>query len=61
MIDYVSGASLSLQQTSDRTGSTRTYRLMANVDATLKEQVLDLAQRQWIADIHHHREANDLG
>jgi hypothetical protein len=38
-----------------------TYLLMANVDATLKEQVLDLAQRQWITDIHHHREADYLG
>jgi hypothetical protein len=24
-------------------------------------KILDLSQRQWIADIHHHREADDLG
>jgi hypothetical protein len=34
---------------------------MADVDAALEEQVLDLAQRQRIADIHHHHEADHLG
>jgi hypothetical protein len=34
---------------------------MTNVDAALEQQVFDLAQRQRIADVHHHREANNLG
>jgi hypothetical protein len=37
------------------------YRLVADVDAPLEEQIFDLPQRQRIADIHHHREADDLG
>jgi hypothetical protein len=36
-------------------------RLVANVDAALEQQILDLAERQWVAHIHHHRQANDLG
>ena len=34
------------------------YRLMADIDTALEQQVLDLAQRQRVPDIHHHREAN---
>ena len=37
------------------------HRLVADVDATFEQQVLDLAQRQRITDVHHHREADDLG
>ena len=37
------------------------YRHITNVDATLGQQVLDLAQLKRISDIHHHRQANDLG
>ena len=37
------------------------HRLITNVDATFEQNVFDLAQRQRIADIQHHREANDLG
>ena len=37
------------------------YRLMADVDTALEQQILDLSQRQGVADIHHHREADDLG
>ena len=37
------------------------YCLVADVDATFGQQILDLSQRQWIADIHHHREADYLG
>ncbi len=37
------------------------HRLVTNVDAALEQQVFDLAQRQWIADVHHHGEADDLG
>ncbi len=38
-----------------------THRLMANIDATLEEQIFDLPQRKPIPDVHHHREANYLG
>ena len=37
------------------------YRLVADVDAALMEQVLHVPQRQWEADIHHHRQTDDLG
>jgi len=37
------------------------YRLVANVYAALEQQVFDLAERQWIAHVHHHREADYLG
>ena len=37
------------------------HRLITNVDATFEQNVFDLAQRKRIADIQHHREANDLG
>ena len=36
-------------------------RLVANVDAALKLQILDLTERQRIADAHHYCEADDLG
>jgi hypothetical protein len=31
------------------------HRLMADVDATLVQQILDVAQRQREPDLHHHR------
>ncbi len=34
---------------------------MADIDAALEEEVLDLAERERVADIHHHREADNLG
>jgi len=34
---------------------------VADVDAPLEQNILDLSQRQRIADIHHHREADHLG
>ena len=37
------------------------HRLMADIDAALEQNVLDLAQRQRIPDIHHHRQADDFG
>jgi hypothetical protein len=37
------------------------YRLVADINTALEQQVLDLAQRQRVPDIHHHREANDFG
>ena len=39
----------------------QTHRLVADVDATFEQNVFNLAQRQRIADVHHHSEANDLG
>ena len=36
-------------------------RPVANVDAALEQQALDLTERQRIADIHHHREADNFG
>ena len=34
---------------------------MGDVDTALAWQIFDLSQRQRVADIHHHREADDLG
>ncbi len=34
---------------------------MGNVDAALVQQVFDIPQRHRVTDIHHHREADDLG
>ena len=36
-------------------------RLVADIDAALMEQILDLSQRKRIAEIHHHRETDYLG
>ena len=41
--------------------SPETRRLVADVDAALKQQILDLARRKRIAKIHHCRETDDLG
>ena len=35
-------------------------RLVADVDPPLEQNILDLSQRQRIADIHHHHEADHL-
>jgi hypothetical protein len=35
--------------------------LVGNVDPTLVQQVLDVPERERIADIQHHRQADDLG
>jgi hypothetical protein len=52
----------------DRRGEHRTEpippeprRFVADIDPALEQQIFDLPQRQGIADIHHHREADDLG
>ena len=37
------------------------HRLVADVDAPYKQNILDLAQRQGIPDIHHDREAEHFG
>jgi hypothetical protein len=34
---------------------------MADVDVALEQQIFDLPQRQRIADVHHHREADYFG
>jgi hypothetical protein len=34
---------------------------MADIDAALEKNILDLAQRQRLPDLHHHRVANNLG
>ena len=34
---------------------------MADVNAAFEQEVFDLAQRQWIADVHQYREADDFG
>ena len=36
------------------------HRLVADVDATFEQNVFNLAQRKRIAEVQHHREANDL-
>ncbi len=36
-------------------------RLVADIDATFEQQIFDLPQRQRIADLYHHREADYLG
>ena len=37
------------------------YCLVADVDAPFEQNIFNLAQRKRIADVHHHREAHDLG
>ena len=37
------------------------YCLVADIDAPLEQEILDLSQRKRIADVHHHREADYLG
>ena len=37
------------------------HRLVADVDTTLVEQILDIPERQWEPHIEHHCEADDLG
>ncbi len=34
---------------------------MADVDASLMQQVFDIPQRKWKPDVQHHRKADDLG
>lgn len=36
-------------------------RLVGDVDTAFMQQVLDVAQRQRVTDIHHHRQTDDLG
>ena len=34
--------------------------LMADVDPSLMQQIFDIAEREREADVHHHRQADDL-
>jgi len=34
---------------------------VADIDATLEQKTFDLTERQRIADVHHHNQADDLG
>ena len=34
---------------------------VADIDTAFKQHILDLAKRQRIADVQHHREADDFG
>ena len=34
---------------------------MANIVAVLEQQILDVAQRQWVPDVHFHRQTDHLG
>ena len=36
-------------------------RFVADIDAALVQQILDISKRKWKPDIHHHRQADDLG
>ena len=38
-----------------------THGLVTDVDATFAQDVFDLAERQRIAEVQHHREADHLG
>jgi hypothetical protein len=37
------------------------YRLLADIDTSSKQKILDLPQRQRIPDADHHRQADNLG
>jgi hypothetical protein len=37
------------------------HRFVANVDAALEQQVLNVPQRQWEAHVNHHHQADYLG
>ena len=37
-----------------------THGLVADINATLEQQIFDLPQRERITNVHHHREADDL-
>jgi hypothetical protein len=46
----------------DRTNSIdpESYAFVTNIDATLVEEVFDIAQRKWKSDIHCNRKLDDL-
>ena len=36
------------------------HRLVADIDATFMQQILNIAKGKWKPDIHHYRQADDL-
>ncbi len=46
---------------SEETVSPGSYLLVADIDTSLVEQVFDLPLRQGKTDIHHDRQADDIG
>lgn len=38
-----------------------THGFVADIDPAFEQQIFDLPQRERIANVHHHREADDLG
>ena len=36
-------------------------RFMADIDPAFVEKILDIPQREWEPNVHHHRQADDLG
>jgi hypothetical protein len=49
-----------LRRTLGQNGSTIPHRFMADVDAALMQQVLDVSERKGKANVQHYRQANDL-
>ncbi len=39
----------------------KAYCFMAYIDPTLVQQIFDITKRKQKSDVHHHREADDLG
>ena len=39
----------------------KSNRLVADIDATLVQQILNISKRKWKPNIHHHRQADDFG
>ena len=37
------------------------HRLVADIDATFMQQILDVAKGKWKPNVHHYRSADDLG
>jgi len=37
------------------------HRLVADIDTPLEQQIFHRLERQWISDVHHHRDADHLG
>jgi len=47
-------------KTSGRSDATKSDRLVADVDTTLMQQILDIPKRERKPDEEHHNEADDL-
>ncbi len=42
-------------------GPSEPHGFVADINAPLEQEILDLSQRKRITDVHHHREADHLG